>query len=188
MPGQGRPTLIVVSGPPGSGKTTLAHALAAAIPCPAICRDEIREGLVHAHPDRSAEHDRELMLRTNKVFFAAVKLFIEAGVTAVIEAAFQHRLWHPGLQPLIGLADLRVVRCSVEEDVARERIRCRVSEVTGRTAHHDTEFLAALEAGRVSIGAWEPPRLDVPTFVVDTNAGYRPELEEIVAFARRERD
>ncbi|MGY1899049.1 AAA family ATPase [Nocardia gipuzkoensis] len=35
------PTLVVVSGPPGSGNTTLAHALAAAIGCPAIRRDEI---------------------------------------------------------------------------------------------------------------------------------------------------
>jgi len=43
-----RPTLIVVSGPAGSGKTTLAHAIASAIGCPAICRDEIKEGMVHA--------------------------------------------------------------------------------------------------------------------------------------------
>lgn len=188
MPRQARPTLIVVSGPPGSGKTTLAHALAAAIPCPAICRDEIREGLIHTHPERSAEQDRELMFRTNEVFFAAAKLFIQAGVTAVVEAAFQHRLWHPGLEPLIGLADMRVVRCSVEEDVARERIRGRVAQVAGRSAHHDAQFLAALDAGSVSIASWEPPRLDVPTLVVDMNAGYRPELREIVAFARRERD
>ncbi|MGH3246565.1 MAG: AAA family ATPase [Trebonia sp.] len=30
-----RPTLIVVSGPPGSGKTTLAHEIARAAGCPA---------------------------------------------------------------------------------------------------------------------------------------------------------
>jgi hypothetical protein len=43
-----RPTVIVVSGPPGSGKTPLAYAIASAVGCPAICRDEIKEGLVHA--------------------------------------------------------------------------------------------------------------------------------------------
>jgi adenylate kinase family enzyme len=41
---------VVVSGPAGSGKTTLAHRLASAIGCPAICRDEIKAGMVHAHP------------------------------------------------------------------------------------------------------------------------------------------
>ncbi len=42
-----QPRLIVVSGPPASGNTTLAHAVARAVPCPAICRDEIKEGLAH---------------------------------------------------------------------------------------------------------------------------------------------
>jgi predicted kinase len=41
------PRLIVVTGRTGSGKTTLAHALARAIRCPAICRDEIKEGFVN---------------------------------------------------------------------------------------------------------------------------------------------
>lgn len=40
------PTLIVVSGSPGSGKTTLSYALARAVPCPVVSRDEIREGLM----------------------------------------------------------------------------------------------------------------------------------------------
>ena len=42
------PLLAVVSGPAGSGTTELADALAAAIPCPVVRRDEIKEGLVHA--------------------------------------------------------------------------------------------------------------------------------------------
>ncbi len=41
------PTLVVVSGPAGSGKTTLAHRLATAVACPAIIRDEIKEGMAH---------------------------------------------------------------------------------------------------------------------------------------------
>jgi adenylate kinase family enzyme len=45
-----RPALIVISGPMGSGKTTLAHKIAESVGCPAICRDEIKEGMVHATP------------------------------------------------------------------------------------------------------------------------------------------
>jgi predicted kinase len=40
----GIPTLIIVSGRGGSGKTTLAHQLAATLGCPALCRDEIKKG------------------------------------------------------------------------------------------------------------------------------------------------
>jgi cytidylate kinase len=40
-----RPAPIVVSGPPGSGKTTLAHEIARPAGCPAVCRDEIKEGM-----------------------------------------------------------------------------------------------------------------------------------------------
>ena len=45
------PVLVVVTGPAGSGKTSLAHALAAAIGCPAICRDEIKKGMAFGKTD-----------------------------------------------------------------------------------------------------------------------------------------
>jgi MoxR-like ATPase len=44
------PTLVVVSGPPGAGKTTLAHEIARAVGCPATCRGEIKEGKATSWP------------------------------------------------------------------------------------------------------------------------------------------
>jgi phosphate starvation-inducible protein PhoH len=41
-----RPTLVVVSGPAGSGKTTLAHAIASAVGCPASPEDPDRPAFI----------------------------------------------------------------------------------------------------------------------------------------------
>ena len=48
--GRGLAGKVVVSGPPGAGKTTLAHVIAKEISCPAICRDEVKEGMAHGQP------------------------------------------------------------------------------------------------------------------------------------------
>ena len=76
------PILVVVSGPAGTGKTTLAHRLAAAIGCPAICRDEIKEGMVLHRSVRptaaqpvSAPDRQALQLRTLDVFFESCGSF-----------------------------------------------------------------------------------------------------------------
>ena len=86
------PTLVVVSGPLGTGKTTLAHKLAAALGCPAICRDEIKEGMVHASPGFVPATGDELTRRTLPVFFGVLELLLRAGVTTVAEAAFQDKV------------------------------------------------------------------------------------------------
>ncbi|HEX5302469.1 MAG TPA: AAA family ATPase, partial [Streptosporangiaceae bacterium] len=112
------PTLVIISGPPGSGKTTLAHRLAAAIGCPAVCRDEIKEGMAHATPRFTAAVGDELSQRTLPVFFGILNLLIRSGVTTVAEAAFQDHVWRPRLEPLRGLARIRVVHCTASAEVA----------------------------------------------------------------------
>lgn len=177
------PRLIVVSGQGGSGKTTLAHRLAAEIGCPAICRDEIKEGMVHAHgPGFEPAVSDPLTQRTYPLFFEVVKLLVAGGVTIVAEAAFQHRLWVQGLTPLFPLAPVFVVRCFTDQDVLQRRRRQRFAEVATRAAHADTgTFVTPSEPPP----AWDAIHIDAPTLDVNTTDGYDPGLAEVVAFAAR---
>ena len=82
-----RPWLVLVSGEPGSGKTTLGRQLAGALRLPFLSRDDVRGGLyataglwtddVHDHPPREA----------------AVEAFVEILETAARLAAhwLEHR-------------------------------------------------------------------------------------------------
>jgi predicted kinase len=172
----GRPTLLVVSGPPGAGKTTLAHALSAVLGRPAVCRDEIKERLVAA----GAEGD--LDLRTLEEFFDTLGRLLKAGTSLVAEAAFQDRLWRPGLEPLSPLADLRIIRCLVDPEVARRRITRRAAEPS-RAAHGDSAFLQRIADGERPIESWVPIALDVPCLAVDTTRAWEPPLARIIEFA-----
>ncbi|MEU6077035.1 AAA family ATPase [Micromonospora sp. NPDC047074] len=176
-----KPTLVVVSGPPGAGKTTLAHRLARKIGCPAICRDEIKEGMVHTAGDFSAAPVDDLTLRTLPTFFQVLELLLAAGVTTVAEAAFQDRLWRPHLLPLSGLADIRVVHCQIAAATAWDRIKQRQGESPTRRAHADAFFIDQ-QIHTAGHDSFDRVRLDVPEFEVDTSDGYRPGLDEIVAF------
>jgi predicted kinase len=171
--GMAAPTLVVVSGPPGAGKTRLPHDLARAIACPAVSRDEIKEGMVHAEPGefRPAAGD-PLTVRAFETFFDVLRVMVTAGVTVVAEAAFQNRLWRSGLEPMSELAKLRVVHCTVDVAAARTRIASRrAAAEPGRAAHAEILDLDSLEE---SFAAFERISISAPSIVVDTTDGYSP--------------
>ena len=178
------PTLVIVSGSPGTGKTTLAHQIASALGCPAICRDEIKQGMVYATPGFTPGPGDPLSIRTLATFFDVLGLLLASGVTVVAEAAFQDKLWRPGLEPLIGLAELRIVRCTVGADVAHDRIVRRIEENTHRVAHDDRGLLETLAGGTAALDAFVPISLAAPTLRVDTTEGYDPAMPEILNFVR----
>jgi predicted kinase len=175
------PTLIVVSGPPGSGKTTLAHQIARVVGCPAICRDEIKEGMAHATPGFTPGPGDDLTARTLPTFFAVLEVLLTAGVTTVAEAAFQDRNWRPHLSPLLSLARLRIVHCATDPGVAFQRILRRGAASGTRAAHPDPG--PADEAGYLRRHReFDRVALDAPSIEVDTTSGYRPGIGQIVSF------
>ena len=90
----------------------------------------------------------ELTARTLPVFFGVLDLLVRAGATTVAEAAFQDHVWRPRLEPLVGLARLRVVHCTVAADLALRRVQQRGRDNPLRRAHTD---FAALPSERAFV-------------------------------------
>ncbi|WP_405183588.1 ATP-binding protein (plasmid) [Nocardia sp. NBC_01377] len=181
----GSPVIAVVSGPPGAGKSTLAHALATRTGLPAIIRDEIKQGMVSAS---TSPHDTgydDLNIPTLRAFFDVLTVLARAGVSVVAEAAFQDKLWRPNLIPLAGFADIRVIHCTAPQAILHTRVAHRAETDPHREAHNDRDFLAAITAGAPTAQPFVPVRMDCAELTVDTTDGYRPGLAEIAQFITR---
>ncbi|MFF4424441.1 AAA family ATPase [Streptomyces sp. NPDC001549] len=177
MPAQ--PTLVVVSGPPGSGKTTLAHSLADELGCPAIIRDEIKQGMVMSTGiDQPGADDLNIPAVHA---FDTLSVLLQA---VVAEAAYQDRLWRPGLEPLADIASLRIIRCTTSTSAIVERMAERANSERHRAAHGDRQLLTDSAAGTYAPEQFADISLDVPTLLVDTSDGYQPGNPEITAFIR----
>jgi hypothetical protein len=104
----------------------------------------------------------------------------------VAEASFQHRVWEPGLRPLLDKARIRIVHCRVEAAVARDRMARRLAETAARRAvHGDLRVDEPFERFKATFESYESIALPVPSIEVDTTNGYEPTIAEIVGFVTR---
>jgi predicted kinase len=146
----------VVSGPPASGKSTLAPALAAALDLPLLAKDVIKDALVDALGAPDLQRCRELGR-------AAVHVLLAVARTAgrgVLES-----VWHTYARaPLTALPGPTVeVFCRCDPDVLRSRFAARSA---GRGAGYLDTRRSAAELWNAEVGA--PVATGWPVVEVDT--------------------
>lgn len=176
-----KPLLVIVSGAPGSGKTELGGKLAAALHLPLISKDVIKEGLMDAQPVRDRQASSELGSVTFRLLYRIAASILDAGTGVMIEAPFTRADSSVELRDLSRRSCALVVHCAVPAALAAARYRSRVRSGARHPGHFDGEVLRTLES-RIAAGEYDLPLLDRPTLLVDTADGYRPGLEEIVAW------
>jgi predicted kinase len=182
-----RPLLVVITGRPGAGKTTLAHTLARKIGCPAICRDEIKEGFVNTMKSSHEFLGKDVNQGVYSTFFETINFLLSKQITLVAEAAFQHHLWAPPLEQLSQISQIKMIICTIDPDLARSRfIQRGLSDPNRLRFHGDRGVRAAQNGVELPLGNYEPPLLSIPTLEVDTSDGYCPDLSDIESFLLEE--
>jgi hypothetical protein len=138
-----------------------------------ISRDEIFEGIQRS-VDCGVEVTGEIPRITFDAFFKTISLLLSNHVTIVAEAAFQDMRWRIGIEPLLPVADVRIIHCVLDTELAIDRVIRRCKD-KGRS---DPD----LSPNSAVVRPFEPVSLPVPTLLVSTVNGYNPEIADVIAF------
>jgi predicted kinase len=182
-----KPTLILVSGAPGAGKTTIAASLSASLRIPMVSKDAIKESLFDSLGWSDRGWSRNLGRASMTLLFDFVDVQLAAGRAVIAESNF-----YPDMEDGRRVRELRaaydshvfVVYCTAALDVVLSRFRAR----QGTDERHAGHVMGAsdvreLEA-RVKGGFFHPIDLGSGLLTVDTTEFSRVDCDAIAATVR----
>lgn len=150
-----RPTVVIINGAPGTGKSTLARRLARDLSLPLVCKDNIKEILF----DTLGWSDRAWSMKLGKASFELLYHLLEcllaANQSMIVETAFTPELSTPRFVELRDRYRFEPIQilCVADEQVLWERFRRRSESGERHPGHVDhlatpERFTEALRAGK----------------------------------------
>lgn len=146
--------LIIVNGPPGSGKTTLGRRVAEALRLPFLNKDGIKELLFDTLGWSDREWSKRLGAATYAILYHVVEAELHAGASFVVESNFHRALSGEQFAAFRERYDFDVfqVLCYADGDVLYERFKARSESGERHPGHTDDmnhdEFEEILRRGR----------------------------------------
>jgi predicted kinase len=180
----GGPTpIVVVTGPPAAGKTTVAEALAEGLRLPLIAKDPVKEVLFDALGHGDVEWSKRLGRAVYPLLYHALEQQLRAGRACVLEANFDHAAATDTLAELRARQPFRALQvvCVADPETLLARYRVRAGRHPGHLdAQRVDDVRDAITAGR-----WRALDLGGETVEVDTTDWAAVDLEALVECARR---
>jgi predicted kinase len=171
-------TLLVVTGAPATGKSTIATRLATTLGWPLLAKDDLKEALFDVLGTGDRQWSRRLSDASFVVQFEAGRSFVDAGSSVVIEGNFrpEHSMRIQAIAARTG-TDVVQVLCVASPDVAQERLRRRAG--ARHRGHLDVELETELEALLVA----QARPLDLPggRHVIDTSQLPLAQIDPLIA-------
>ena len=179
-----RPRCILITGRPGSGKSTLVDTLSKQLYLPKVSRDEFKEGYVNTFRTHHNELPPETNGVVNQVFFGTILHMLKGNISLLIEAAFDHAVWDYVVPDIMKISDLYILVCDLDaEKSARRHLERGLANPKREFYHGDKRVSVFKETGVFMPGGpYDPPHYDVPTLHVSTVDGDNPSLEDIERF------
>jgi predicted kinase len=168
------PPLVIVCGPPASGKSAIADSLSRALGLPVLAKDLVKEAIMD-HVGGS----EEVGAAAFSVQFAIARELLRSGTGLVLEDAFFRRQSEIAQLARLGTAVVVNVSCRLEV-LERRYIERHPQRHPG---HRGPEALPDLH-DRVAAGEYGVPDLGRPTLAVDTTDRMDPPEHEVPEWVR----
>lgn len=164
------PPLVIVSGPPGAGKTRLTRPLAQALQLPLISKDVIKEQLADSLGEHAAGLSSQLGLAAIQQLYVTAAELIRYGHGVVVESFFHHGLSEEELRPLVSRTRAVLIHIQADDAILISRFEARMNDLDRHPIHNDGNGVGNLRQ-YLAEGVAGILELDCPRIVIDTTYG-----------------
>ena len=180
-----RPTpILLVTGPPASGKSFMANLLADRLGLPLIEKDAIKETLFDTLGSGDSDRSHQLGRATTELLYRALEVQLRARRPVIVEANLARDDARPRLRSLgkrHSFAPLEI-HCTAAEDVLLARFAARAG--SRHPGHLDSERMPEIAAA-IASGRYRPVSVGSEgLIVIDTTSFDDLDLDSLVHAAR----
>lgn len=168
-----KPLVIIVSGAPGSGKTTMAKRLADYLMLPHIERDRITRGMEYTRGGERVDRVTEGL----PMFFKHVESMLEDGISLVTDGTLYAGISESDYKNHI-IPRAFAVNVHTRAKNEKQRFIDREMNREGQSSDWVQDHLKVLD--RIYTQTVDPIDLGIPVIEVDATDGYYPNVDEII--------